>query len=92
MSPEMIITVSVFGVVLLAFIGVLIYSFIKGGLKSFVEEKMKEAEATKKSGSDKLKYVLDAVKEKYKFNLFVKAANTIVEAIIAISKVINAKK
>lgn len=91
MSTEMIITLSVFGVFMLAFIGVLIYSWFKGGLKKFVEEKMIEAEKTEKSGSEKLKYVLDAVKEKYKFNLVVKAANAVVEAVIKISKEINSK-
>lgn len=92
MSIEMIITLSVFGVFILGFIGVLIYCWFKKDLKQFVEAKMAEAEKTGKSGSEKLKYVLDAVKEKYKFNLVVKAANALVEAIIAITKQINYKK
>ena len=92
MSTEMIITLSIFGVFMLAFIGVLIYCFIKKDLRQFVEAKMAEAEKTGKSGSEKLKYVCDAVKEKYHFNLVVKAANALVEAIIKISKEINCKK
>lgn len=91
MSTEMIITLVVFGVFILAFIGVLIYCWFKKDLRQFVEQKMVEAEQTGMSGSEKLKYVLDAVKEKYKFNLVVKAANVVVEAVIAISKQINKK-
>lgn len=91
MSTEMIITLIVFGVFMLAFIGVLVYCWVKKDLRAFVAEKMKEAEATGKSGSEKLKMVLEAVKEKYHFNLVVKAANALVEAIIAITKQINVK-
>lgn len=92
MSSEMIITISVFAVVILAFIGVLIYAFVKKGLKNDVIAWCKEAEETGKSGSEKLKYVIDKVKEKYHFNMFIKVANTIVELIIKISKDINYKK
>lgn len=92
MSTEMIITLVVFGVFMLAFIGFLIYCWIKKDLRAFVESKMAEAEKTGMSGSEKLKYVLEAVKEKYKFDLVVKAANATVEAIIKISKQINCKK
>ena len=76
---------------LLSLIVSIVVSIFKGQLKSFVEEKMKEAEATNKTGEEKLLYVLFAVKEKYKLNKIVDLAKDIVEKLIDFSKKINAK-
>lgn len=92
MSQEMLITIIVFGVVALILLGIIIYGLVKGNLRQFVEDKMREAEKKFDNGSDRLKYVIDAVKEKYKVNLLVNIASNIIKYVIGLTKDINYKK
>lgn len=63
----------------------------KGKLKQFVIEKMEEAEASGKSGEEKLLFVMNAVKEKYKIVAIVMNVKRFIEKVIAVTKKINAK-
>lgn len=76
----------------LALIGSIVYSIIKGKLKDFIIEKMEEAEALELGGQEKLNYVLEAIKEKYKIAKIILNSQKFIEKVIAISKKINFKK
>ena len=91
MKIEMIISLVVLGVVVLAGLISIIVAIVRGDMKKFIVSKMEEAEKLKLSGEQKLKYVLQAVKEKYKVMELVLNAQKFVEYIISISKQINAK-
>ena len=69
----------------------IISSAVKNNLSAFVREKMQEAEASGLTGSQKLEFVLEAVKEKYKFKQLVNLAKELVEKLIEFSKKVNAK-
>lgn len=91
MQIETIISLIVLGVIILAGIATIIVALIRGELKKFIEEKMVEAEQTGMSGEEKFKYVLNAVKEKYKLAELFLNIKKFVEQIIDITKKINVK-
>lgn len=68
-----------------------VISIRKGQLKTFVEEMMMEAEAKQMTGEQKLNYVLEKVKEKYKVLAFIESARQFVEELIKFSKKVNHK-
>ena len=91
MQVETIITLVVLGVVILGSLATIIVAIVRGDMKKFIVEKMEEAEQLKLSGEEKLKYVLEAVKEKYKVMELVLNVKKFIEYIISVSKQINAK-
>lgn len=92
MQIETIISLVVLGVVILASLITIIVAIVRGDMKKFVVEKMEEAEKLELSGEQKLKYVLEAVKEKYKLMELFLNVKKFVEQIIDITKQINYKK
>lgn len=97
MSVAEIIELVILGLLVLAGILAIVVAIIRGDMKKFIEEKMVEAEELYKDlpqpekSKQKLTYVLQAVKEKYKLmELFINAKKFI-EHIIDLSKQINAK-
>ncbi len=86
-----IILLAVAIISLLGAIFSIISSIVKGDLRKFVEEQMKIAEESGLKGEQKLNFVLEAVKEKFKLVSLVSSARKIVEEIIDLSKKINAK-
>ena len=77
MSIETIITLITLGVIALGGIAGIIVAIIRGDMKKFIVEKMEEAEEKFKDlpkpqkSIQKLQYVIEAVKEKYKLvNVF----------------------
>ena len=91
MQIETIITLIVLGVAILGGIATLIIALIRGDMKKFIEYKMVEAEQMEMSGEQKLLFVLQAVKEKYKIMEIVLNVKRFIEHIIDLSKEINAK-
>ena len=91
MELETIISLVVLGVVVLAGLITIIVAIVRGDMKKFIVAKMEEAEKLELSGEQKLKYVLQAVKEKYKVMELVLNVKKFVEQIISITKEINAK-
>ena len=91
MSIETIISLVTLGVVALGGLFAIIVAIVRGDMKKFIEEKMIEAEKSGKTGSEKLAYVLEAVKEKYKVMEVVLNVRKFIESIISISKEINSK-
>jgi len=79
-------------VVTLALIVTLVVALIRGDMKKFIEEKMAEAEKLELTGKDKLNYVVEAVKEKYKIMTIICNVKKVIEHIIELSKQINYKK
>lgn len=92
MSQTEIISLIVLGVVCLAGVISIIVAIIRGDMKKFIKEKMAEAEKLSMSGQQKLEYVINAVKEKYKIPELVLNIKKFIENIIEISKQINYKK
>ena len=68
-----------------------VISIRQGQLKVFVEEKMMEAESKELSGEQKLAYVLEKVKEKYKVLAFIEKAKEFIDELIKFSKKVNSK-
>ena len=91
MSMETIITLCVLGATCLGGIIAIIIALVRGDMKKFIVAKMEEAEASGMSGKEKLMFVLNAVKEKYKVMELVLNVKKFVEYIISISKQINCK-
>lgn len=91
MSTELIITLIALGCIIVGGILTIVVALIRGELKKFVVEKMEEAEASGKSGAEKLAYVLEEVKKKYKLADLFLNIKKFIEIIISISKNINAK-
>ena len=91
MSQEMIITLVTLGVVAISGIAGIIVAIVRGDMKKFIVEKMEEAEKSEMTGTQKLQFVLQAVKEKYKLVEVFLNAKKFVEYIISISKGINCK-
>lgn len=91
MSIESIITIIILGIALLGTIIGLLTALIRGEMKKFIKEKMIEAEQSGKSGKEKLIFVLEAFKEKYKIMQFILNAKVFIEKIIDLTKQINAK-
>ena len=78
---------------ILAILISLMVAAVRGEIKKLVEEKMAEAEEHKDwTAQQKLQYVLDAVKEKYKLATLVLDVGKLIEHIIDLSKKINYKK
>lgn len=92
MSPYEIIQLILLIVVTLALIAVVIVAIARGDMKKFIEEKMVEAENLGLSGKEKLEYVVNAVKEKYKIMTIILNVKKVIEHIIELSKQINYKK
>ena len=86
-----ICTIVILGIIALSSIIGLIVAFCRGEMKKFIEEKMTEAEKSGKSGSEKLKYVVDAFGAKYKIGSIILNCEKFVEEIIKLSKNINCK-
>ena len=91
MSVETIVTLIVLGVVALSGIISIIVAIIRGDMKKFIVEKMEEAEKSGKTGSEKLSFVIEAVKEKYKIARIILDVKKFIEYIIGITKEINTK-
>ena len=66
MSQKEIISLVILGVICLIGIISIITAIVRGDMKKFIEEKMAEAEKLSMDGKQKLEYVINAVKEKYK--------------------------
>lgn len=92
MSKELLITLICAIVAAVGFIITLVTSIRSGSLKQFILEKMEEAEKSGKSAVEKLDYVIQAVKEKYKILAFIINIKKIVEILISFSKQVNYKK
>lgn len=92
MSPNEIIQLIVLIVITLALIATIVVAIVKGDMKKFIEEKMVEAENSGLNGEEKLKYVINSVKEKYKVMTIILNVKNIIEHIIELSKQINYKK
>lgn len=92
MSPYEIIQLVVLIVVTLALIATVVVAIVRGDMKKFIEEKMVEAENLGLSGKEKLEYVINAVKEKYKIMTIILNIKKVIEHIIELSKQINYKK
>ena len=91
MSKELIITLVALGITIVSALATIIIALVRGGMKKFIVEKMEEAEKLDMAGCQKLQYVLQAVKEKYKVVELVLNVKKFIEEIIKISKQINAK-
>lgn len=91
MSVETIVTLATLGVVALGGIISIIVAIVRGDMKKFIVEKMEEAEKSEMSGAQKLQFVIQAVKEKYKIAEVVLNTKKFIEYIISISKGINCK-
>ena len=92
MSPYEIIQLVVLIVITLALIATVVVAIVRGDMKKFIEEKMVEAENLGLSGKEKLEYVINAVKEKYKIMTIILNVKKVIEHIIELSKQINYKK
>lgn len=92
MSQKEIILLVILGVICLIGIISIITAIVRGDMKKFIEEKMAEAEKLSMDGNQKLEYVINAVKEKYKILELVLNVKKFIEHIIEISKHINYKK
>lgn len=91
MNIELIMCIVLLGIAIVTAIVGIVVAVIRGDLKEFIEEKMIEAEQSGKTGKEKLAYVIEAVKEKYKLaELFINIKK-FVEHIIDLSKKINSK-
>lgn len=90
MNIETIVVLVILGVAVLSGIIGIVVAVIRGDMKKFIEEKMIEAEAMQGS-VEKLTYVLNAVKQKYKIVELVLNVKKFIEHIIDLSKQINSK-
>lgn len=91
MSQKEIISLVILSVICLIGIISIIIAIVRGDMKKFIEEKMAEAEKLSMDGKQKLEYVINAVKEKYKILELVLNVKKFIEHIIEISKRINYK-
>ena len=91
MQVETIITLVVLGVAILGGLITIAIAIIRGDMKKFIEKQMIIAEEKDLSGEEKLKFVLDKVKEEYKVLELVMNVRKFVEHIIYLTKRINAK-
>ena len=91
MDIQTIILTVVLGVVALGGLLSIIIAIVRGDMKKFIEEQMVEAEQLELSGEQKLAYVLQAVREKYKVMEVLLNCKKFIKHIIDLSKKINAK-
>ena len=92
MSQTEIISLIALGIVCLVGIISIIVAVIRGDMKKFIKEKMAEAEKLTMGRKQKLGYVIDKKKKKYKIPELVLNVKKFIESIIEISKQINYKK
>ena len=92
MSIAEIIELVSLAIVTLGLIISIVTAVTKGKLKEFIIEKMEEAEKTGKPAAEKLQYVIEAVKEKYKIVTIIMNVKAFVEKVIVVTKQINYKK
>ena len=69
----------------------LVTAITKGKLKDFIIEKMEEAEKLDMSGEQKLEFVINEVKSKYKIMAIIINIKSFVEKILTVTKEINYK-
>ena len=93
-------------IILLAILAVLVVTgiigfviaLVRGDIKKFIKEKMAEAEELYKDmpkpekSKAKLKYVLDAVNEKYKISKIFLNARKFIETLVSFFNTMNGKK
>jgi len=91
MELQVLLPIIFLGVALICGVISIIVALIRGDMKKYIEEKMVEAEKLELSGKQKLAYVVQAVKEKYKIAELLLNVKKFIEHIIALSKEINAK-
>ena len=91
MNVETIIVLAFLGVAVISGVVSIIVAIVRGDMKKFIEEKMIEAEKLELTGKEKLTYVIEAVKEKYKLAKLFLNIRKFIEHIIDLSKQINAK-
>lgn len=92
MSTDVILTLVYAILATAGIIATIITAARSGSLKEFILEKMEEAEKKFSKPEEKLNYVIDAVKEKYKLLSLIINVKTIVETLISFSKKVNYKK
>lgn len=92
MSIETLITLIVLGSAILVSLITIVVAIIRGDMKKYIIAQMEEAEKSGLSGKEKLQFVIDRVKEKYKVLELVLNVKKFVEEIISITKQINYKK
>lgn len=91
MSVETLVSLIMLGAVILCGIITIVVAIVRGDMKKFIVEKMEEAEKMELGGKEKLEFVINAVKEKYKILELVLNVKKFIEYIISISKQINYK-
>ena len=91
MNVETIIVLAFLGDAVISGVVSIIVAIVRGDMKKFIEEKMIEAEKLELTGKEKLTYVIEAVKEKYKLAKLFLNIRKFIEHIIDLSKQINAK-
>ena len=93
MSIQEIVQLVIIIVLAIGLIAVIISDLVKGKLQEYIKVCMAEAEKHEDWGpQEKLNYVLEKVKEKYKVLALIGYIKKIVESVIDISKQINYKK
>lgn len=92
MSTETIIAIIIAGLAVLGGLVGLIVALVRGDMKKDVIAWMEEAEASGKDGPEKLKYVIEKFKEKYKIAQFLLNLEKFVKLIIDVTKKINYKE
>lgn len=92
MSIETLITLIVLGSAILVSLITIVAAIIRGDMKKYIIAQMEEAEKSGLSGKEKLQFVIDRVKEKYKVLELILNVKKFVEEIISITKQINYKK
>ena len=91
MELQTLIPVVLLGITVLGGIFGIIVAVVRGDMKKFIEQKMVEAEESGKSGGEKLAYVINAVKDKYKVMELFLNVKKFIEHVIELSKRINSK-
>lgn len=70
----------------------IVTAIVKGNLKNFILEKMQEAEAKQElTGEQKLMFVIEEVKNKYKIITIIMNIKKFIEKVISVTKKINYK-
>lgn len=76
---------------IISLVATIVVSVKKGSMRDFIIKKMEEAEASGKSGKDKLAFVVAEVAEKYRIMKVFMDTRAFVEKIIDATKKINSK-
>lgn len=91
MNTEAIVAIVILGVSLVGALVGLITALVRGEMKKDIEGWMIEAEQSGKSGTEKLAYVVEQFKNKYKIVQFILNVKKFIEQIIDLTKQINCK-